>query len=98
MRRPFMRAIWVVLAAMTIGTFVTRASAAGPAFEAGVAKVDVTPQAPVRMSGYGNRDHPSEGVETKLHARAMALRPAATGETFVLVQFDIVGMPAAFTE
>jgi hypothetical protein len=80
-----------------LGTLVIKANAA-PVFDAGFAKVDVTPQVPLRMSGYGNRDHPSEGVETKLHARAMALRAGATADTFVLVQFDIVGMPAAFTE
>jgi hypothetical protein len=92
-----MRPTWIAIVAAFLGTFATSVNAA-PAFEAGFAKVDVTPQAPVRMSGYGKRNHPSEGVETKLHARAMALRPAGTGETFVLVQFDIVGIPAAFTE
>jgi hypothetical protein len=96
--------VWVALVTVAIGTFAAggavanEPAAAGAKFEAGFAKVDVTPQKPVRMSGYGNRDHPSEGVETRLHARAMALRPAASAETFVLVQFDIVGMPAAFTE
>jgi hypothetical protein len=99
-----MRKVLVTLATVALGMLVTAvaASAAEPAegttFDAGFAKVDVTPQTPVRMSGYGNRDHPSEGIETKLHARAMALRPAASAETFVLVQFDIVGMPASFTE
>jgi hypothetical protein len=98
-----MQKVWATLLTVTFVVFAANAGAAdrpaaAAAFEAGFAKVDVTPAAPVRMSGYGNRDHPSEGIETKLHARAMALRPTGTAENFVLVQFDIVGMPAAFTE
>jgi len=42
-------------------------------WKAGVAKVDITPQEPVRMSGYGNRDHPSEGVDLPLSVRCVAL-------------------------
>lgn len=67
------------------------------AFEAGFAKLDVTPTEPVRLSGYGNRDHPSDGIDAPLFVRAFALRPAG-GETFVLVSFDTIGTPASFTD
>lgn len=66
-------------------------------FEAGFAKVDVTPTDPVRLSGYGNRDRPSEGIDVPLFVRAMALRLAG-GEAFVLVSFDTIGTPASFTD
>ncbi|MGC1273709.1 MAG: neutral/alkaline non-lysosomal ceramidase N-terminal domain-containing protein [Planctomycetaceae bacterium] len=66
-------------------------------FQAGFARVDATPSDPVRLSGYGNRDKPSEGVDTPLHIRAVALRPT-DGETFVLVSFDTIGTAASFTD
>src|SRR5690606_4938232 len=67
------------------------------AFEAGFARIDVTPTEPLRLSGYANRDRPFEGIDTPLHVRAMALKPEG-GETFVLVSFDSIGMGAAFTD
>jgi putative membrane-bound dehydrogenase-like protein len=66
-------------------------------FEAGFGKADATPADPVRLSGYGNRNHASEGIDTPLNARAFALR-AKGGETFVLVSFDTIGTPANFTD
>jgi len=66
-------------------------------FEAGFGKADATPADPVRLSGYGNRNHASEGIDTPLNARAFALRPKG-GETFVLVSFDTIGTPANFTD
>ena len=45
------------------------------------------------MSGYGNRDHASEGVDAPLYVRAMALRPKG-GQLFVLATFDTIGTPA----
>ena len=65
-------------------------------FEAGFAKVDVTPETPLRLSGYASRAQPSEGAQTPLHARAMALR-ADGGETFVLVSLDTIGTDETFT-
>lgn len=73
------------------------ASSEDTSFQAGFAKVDVTPTAPLRLSGYGNRDHPSEGIDTRLYLRAMALK-ATDGETFVLISFDSIGVPASFTD
>lgn len=43
------------------------------AWKAGVSKVDITPKEPVRMSGYGSRDRPSEGVDLPLSVRCVAL-------------------------
>ena len=71
-------------------------AAAEPGFTAGFAKVDVTPEQPLRLSGYQDRDRPYLGVESPLFARAMALR-ANGGETFVLVSLDTIGMAADFT-
>lgn len=54
------------------------AAAAGDAaaWQAGFGRADVTPDRPVLMAGYASRDKPSEGVEHRLFAKAMALRDA----------------------
>jgi len=50
------------------------ATAAKPVlYSVGAAKVDVTPDYPVRLSGYGGRQRESEGVDQRLFARALAI-------------------------
>ena len=66
-------------------------SAAG--VRAGVARVDITPQGPIWMSGYASRNHPSEGVRQHLWARALAIE-APPGGRVVIVTTDLVGLPA----
>ncbi len=39
----------------------------------GAAVVDITPDYPVRLTGYGNRLKESEGVAAKIHARALVI-------------------------
>ena len=40
---------------------------------AGVAEIDITPDYPIRMTGYGGRKTESEGTEQRLKARALAI-------------------------
>lgn len=68
----------------------------GPGTEraVGLAKVDITPDYAVRLSGYGNRREPSEGVVLRIWAKAMAIgsdeeKPA------VLLTVDNCGIPDA---
>ncbi len=89
--------VTMTLAAVAVPAMAAARGEEGVSFQAGFARVDATPKDPVRLSGYGNRDHPSEGIETPLHIRAMALRPDG-GETFVLVSFDTIGVAASFTD
>ena len=39
----------------------------------GAAIVDITPDYPVRLTGYGNRLKESEGVAARIHARALVI-------------------------
>src|SRR5207249_2735334 len=61
-------------------------------FEAGAAKVDITPPIGYPMWGYASRkDKPCEGVRDPLHARALILK---AGETkFALVSLDLGRAP-----
>ena len=58
-------------------------------WEAGVAKIAITPREPIWMAGFGFRKHPSEGVRQDIFVKALALRDR-TGKTFVLVTADLV--------
>ncbi len=60
----------------------------------GVAAVDITPEQPIRLTGYGNRATPSTGVGQRLWAKAIAIggdRPA------VLIAVDLIGVPLRLT-
>jgi len=75
----------------------------GPAIAAdgwhvGIAKVDITPREPVRMAGYGNRDRPSDSVDSPLAVRCMALRPdGESADVYLLVSIDTIGLPASLS-
>jgi hypothetical protein len=56
-----------------------------------VAKVNITPEKPMWMSGYAGRDHAAEGTETDLWARALAIEDAQ-GQRAVLITLDLVGI------
>lgn len=69
-------------------------------WEAGFSKIDVTPTSPVRTSGYGSRNHPSEGVETPLHVRAVCLRERssqASTPPLLLISADNIGLSGELT-
>lgn len=63
-------------------------------WSAGAAVVDITPDYPVRLSGYGSRRAPHTGVEQRIFAKALALGDDETGAA-VLVTVDNCGVPAS---
>ena len=69
----------------------------GLQWKAGAAAIDITPEGPVWMAGYGARKKPSEGVSQKLHAKALALEDA-WGNRMVIVTLDLIGVPRAIRE
>lgn len=66
-------------------------------WKAGVASVVITPEKPIWMAGYANRDHPSEGKIVDLWAKALALEDS-TGKRVVLITADLVGIPKALSD
>lgn len=58
---------------------------------AGVAKVDITPDYPIRLSGFGFRRSESEGVQHPIHARALVVVDGDKQPT-VLVTIDNCGV------
>ncbi len=61
-------------------------------WEAGLAKIDITPDYPVRLTGYASRKTECEGVAQHLHAKALALRHNA--KPALLITVDNCGVPA----
>ena len=60
----------------------------------GIASIDITPQHPVWLTGYGNRDHKSEGVYQSLIAGAVSI----TGDTdeILILTADLIGYDLAY--
>jgi hypothetical protein len=67
--------------------------AAEPEWMAGAAQVDITPDYPVRLSGYGNRRAEHEGVEQRIFAKALALGDDEGGPALLLT-VDNCAVPA----
>jgi neutral ceramidase len=91
-----------VLVALLAGVLVAglgcpAVSAAEPML-AGVAKVDITPQDPVRMYGYASRKTESEGIAGRLHASALALGGDDGAGPAVLLAVDCGAVPGDLAE
>ncbi len=86
---------WLMLAVM--GLPGVAAAADETTWQAGFARIAITPDEPIFLSGYGGRDHPAEGKIHDLYARSAAFRDPS-GKTAVFVALDLVGVPLALVE
>ena len=59
--------------------------------------MDITPEAPIRLSGYGGRTTVSEGIEQPIAARALVFKDAA-GVITAILSVDSIGVPAHVRE
>jgi Neutral/alkaline non-lysosomal ceramidase, N-terminal len=78
----------------TISTLLLSVASAQDYTRIGVASIDITPDGPIRLTGYGSRTTESEGVEQHLFARALAIGSDAEGPA-VLLAVDNLGIPAS---
>ncbi len=63
----------------------------------GAARVDITPNYPVRLSGYGSRRQPNQAVAQHLYAKALAIGAGKEGPA-VLVTVDNCGVPGSIRD
>lgn len=68
---PSAAALWLLFFAVSAGAH------GAEQYSIGFGKVEITPQEPVRLSGYAVREKPHEGVADPLFARAMVLTELA---------------------
>ncbi len=87
----------VALALAGTSRVAPAADPAEPQWRVGLAKVQITPRKPIRMSGYSSRNKPSEGVLTELYAKAMAIEDSEGGRA-VLLTADLIGFRAPLAE
>lgn len=79
--------------------FGAAANSAAQPVAVGVATLDITPSFPIRLMGYGSRKTESEGVASRLKARAVAIgADEAHGGPAVLVAVDNCGVGAKVAE
>ena len=64
-----------------------------PGWQAGFAKVVITPDEPMWLTGYGGRSRPAEGKVHDLYARAVAIKDGG-GHQVVFISLDLIGVPA----
>ncbi|MBA4057170.1 MAG: hypothetical protein C0490_20825 [Marivirga sp.] len=67
------------------------------AVEIGVSRIDITPDHPVRLTGYGNRTSVYDSVEQKLWAKALVLGQKGK-PTMVWITLDLIGFPGTFAD
>ena len=58
----------------------------------GVSSIDITPEEPIRLTGYGNRTVPTAEIRQRLRAKALAFSDAR-GRPSILITIDLIGIP-----
>ena len=66
-------------------------------WQAGVARMVITPEQSMWLAGYAARDHQSEGTQHDLWAKALAIEDAY-GKQAVLITTDLLGFPKALSD
>lgn len=79
------------------GFLLTLEALAATGFKAGVGRIVITPRKPIYLSGYANRNRPSEGAVHDLWAKALAIEDSR-GSRLVLVTTDLIGLPRHISE
>jgi len=81
--------LMVLIISFYLGVSPLVAAKSESELRAGTARIDITPDKPIKMSGYGARTALSEGVHDPLSARVVAFEN--NGERLVLVSSDLLG-------
>lgn len=84
----------IVVSPIFAVSFLPGAAAENEMRAIGLARVDITPEYAIRLSGYGNRREESEGVSQSIWAKALAVGADADGPA-VLITVDNCGVPDA---
>ncbi len=86
-----------VLSVMCCLLLQSVAALAAESWQAGAARVVITPPQPMWMSGYASRDRPAEGKIHDLFVKAAAFRDPA-GRRAILLTCDLVGVDRATSQ
>ena len=79
---------------LVVGLTCVAAGAETPAadvYQIGVAKVDITPDYPIRLNGFGGRREESDGITQRIWAKALAISQGCEPPV-VLIAIDSLGV------
>jgi hypothetical protein len=79
---------------LALSLLLACAAAAATPFQAGAARLCISPREPMWLGGYAARTHPSTGVAADLWAKALAIQDARGGKV-VIVTMDLLRVPVA---
>lgn len=88
--------VTVIAISLSLAVSPARAADGKRPLRAGAAKIDITPDKPVKMAGYGARTALSEGVHDPLSARVVAFEN--NGKRLILVSSDLIGFTSGTAE
>ena len=66
-------------------------------YSVGVSKIDITPDYPIRLTGYASRQKESEGVAQRIYARALAVG-SDSEKPAILITVENCGLPATLRD
>ena len=91
-------AVFIVLALLIVSreSMAQANESADKTIEVGVAHIDITPEGPIRLTGYAGRKSESEGVIHRLKAKALAFGTNEQGPS-IFITVDLVGIPGYIT-
>src|SRR5579883_1419816 len=95
-----MRPLATVVSSVVLALVSTRTEAQDTnpqTYDVGVARLDITPSYPVRLSGFGFRRDESQGITERIWAKAIAIRDGS-GKAAVLIAVDNLGIPWSMTQ
>ncbi len=78
-------------------SFQQKESTTNVVIEIGTGRIDITPDYPIRLTGYGNRTRVFDSVEQKLWGKALLLHQKGK-QTMVWVTVDLVGFPGFLSD
>src|SRR5688572_15238459 len=81
----------VALFLLVVGTRVAAADNSAPSVLVGTAKIDITPEFPIRLSGYQGRPAEATRADTPLYARALAIGSNAE-KPALLIAVELIGI------
>ena len=97
-KRDLVSQISTALMACTLIGLAANDACAAELIPVGLAKVDITPEYPVRLSGYGNRRAESEGVAQHLWAKAIAIGGDTGDGPAVWITYENCGLTPSIRE
>src|SRR5271163_739113 len=82
---------------LTCLLLISTSLSAAADYKAGLARMNITPDKAMYLSGYGNRTHASVGKIHDLWAKALAIEDPKGGRV-VIVSSDLLGLPRAISD